>query len=105
VWGLVWIHAFIAFSLGVVIVRIICGSSSLGLFEVSPFWQKVVSFLYASFVEPPGVRLGVAVLIWIVVTFRRDDWVKLLGNEAASTGEPVRSTRNTYLKAKVLTPS
>lgn len=96
VWGLVWIHVFTVFLLGLMIVMIICAHPELGLFEVSPFWQKVVSLLYEFFFVRFGALSATAVLIWIIVTFRRDDWIKILGQKKADAGQRWKSptTRN-----------
>jgi hypothetical protein len=89
-WGLVWVHVFIAFLLGLIIVSTICDRPSLGLFTVSPFWQKTVAFWYEIFIALLGGRFAAAVLIWILVTFKRDDWSNLLGIEGARAGQPAR---------------
>jgi hypothetical protein len=56
----------------------ICDRPSLGLFAVSPFWRRVVSFWYEIFIALLGGRYAAAVLIWILVSIRRDDWITLL---------------------------
>ena len=96
VWGLVWIHVFIAFLLGLMIVALICAHPQLGLFEVSPFWQKAVSLLREFFLNRVGTPLATAVPIWMVVTFRRDDWIHILGQKKADAGQRWKSptTRN-----------
>ena len=86
-WGLVWIHVLIAFLLGLMIVLTICDLPSLGLFVLSPFWRKTVSFWYGIFVALLGGRFAAAVLIWIGVTFRRDDWINLLGTPQVSASK------------------
>lgn len=79
-WGLLWINLFIAFLLWAVILAAICYDPSLGLFSVSPFWQEVLEYTQEVLVRG---RYAAAVLIWIIVTFRRDDLTSFLGKEAA----------------------
>jgi hypothetical protein len=77
---------FIAFLLGLMVVFPIGFCPKLGLFEFSPFWRKILSFVNDFLLAPDGTRcFAAAVLIWIAVTFRRGDWVNLLG-EAGSEG-------------------
>jgi hypothetical protein len=92
--GLVWIHVFIAFLLGLMIISTVCANPSLGLFEVSPFWQKIVSLLFKFFVTRGDACLVTAVPIWIVVTFRREDWIKILGKEEAGVNKCSHPLRN-----------
>ncbi|MGA2242544.1 MAG: hypothetical protein ABSH11_11005 [Verrucomicrobiota bacterium] len=81
VWGLVWIHLFIAFLLWLIIVMMICMDPVIDLFEVSPFWQKAVLLLREFFFNNASMPLATAVLIWMVVSFRRDDWSSILGKK------------------------
>jgi hypothetical protein len=83
-WGLVWVHVFISFQLGLMILVKLCANPQISQFQVSPFWQRIVSLFYECFVEHIGTNLAAVVPIWILVTFRRDDWVKLLGKEGAA---------------------
>jgi hypothetical protein len=90
VWGLLWIHVFIAILLGLMIAFTITINPQLGLYEISPFWQNIVSFLRQFFVVRNGARFATAVLIWIVVTFRRDDWINILAKQETVTGKEVQ---------------
>jgi len=89
-WGLVWIHVFIVFLLGLMIVMIICAHPELGLFEVSPFWQMTLSLPWEFFLNRTGTPLATTVPIWMVVTFRRDDWLHILGNNKAGDAKRKR---------------
>lgn len=90
-WGLVWIHVFIAFLLGLMIATIICAFPELELFKVSSFWRELVLLLGKLFLTYQNAFCAVAFLIWMVVTFRRDDWIKILGQEGAGAGQQGKS--------------
>jgi hypothetical protein len=80
-WGLLWVHVFIAFLMGVMIVVVIWANPELDLFQASQSWQKAVWLLNECFGNRVGTPLIMAVLIWMVVTFRREDWINILGQK------------------------
>jgi hypothetical protein len=94
-WGLVSIHVFIAFLLGLVLCWMCCARPELGLFDVSPFWNSVVSFLFGFFVAHINTRFSAVVLIWILIAFRRDDWFKIPGREGNRAGRSEKPTAET----------
>jgi hypothetical protein len=69
------------------IVLTIRANPGLGLFEASPVGQKLVSFLNEFFFIRRGAPSAAAVLTWMVFTFRRDDWINILGKQPASAGK------------------
>jgi hypothetical protein len=93
-WGLVWIHLLIVFLLGLMIVVKICENPQVDMFAVSPFWHKVVLLLNEFFDNRAGTPSATAVLIWIVVTFRRNDWFSILGKEVAGADKCTRPPHN-----------
>ncbi len=74
VWGLLLIHAFILFSLQLWIWD---ESSALSLMRLSPFLQTVLDDLDYTLVTQLGASFSVPILIWILVTIRREDLFNL----------------------------
>jgi hypothetical protein len=68
--GLVLVHCFILFSLQSWIWD---ESAKLSLMTLSPFWQEVADDLEYTLLVQLGASFSVPVLIWILVTFRRQD--------------------------------
>jgi hypothetical protein len=75
-WGLILIHFFIVLKLAVRIVDIF-NREPLGLFVIGPFWEMGFYFLYFLMMN---LTFGfvVSTFIWILVTFRREDWRRLI---------------------------
>ena len=82
-WGLLWIHLFIALLLGLAIITLIGACPSLGVVDVPLFWWKFAWFIFALFSSRQAAPFAMAGLIWMVVTFRRDDWPHIFGKEEA----------------------
>ncbi len=70
IWGLLWIHAFILFSVWVYIWN---SSTEVSLVTLSPFWKEFADNLQYTLITQMGVSFSVPVLIWILVCFRRED--------------------------------
>ena len=84
-WGLLLIHAFILFSLQVWIWDY---SSSVSLFKLSPFWQTFMDDLQYTLLQQLGASFSVPILIWILVTIRREDLYNfVLPKDAARSGK------------------
>ena len=73
-WGLVLVHAFILFSVQSALWAV---SPDLSLITFSPFWGRVVDELDYALITQMGASFSVPVLIWILVTFRRQDYANL----------------------------
>ena len=69
-WGLLLIHAFILFSLQVWIWD---ESSAVSLLAVPPVGQTILDALQYTLLTNIGAGFSVPLLIWILVTFRRED--------------------------------
>ncbi len=68
-WGLLWQHVFIILALGFLIWN---ESSEIGLVILTPFWKHLaVSF---KDVLVSHISLTIPVIIWVLVTFRQEDW-------------------------------
>ena len=68
--GLFIIHCFILFSIQTWIWD---ESPGLNLITLSPFWKKIADDLSYTLMTQLGASFSIPVLIWIVVTYRRDD--------------------------------
>jgi hypothetical protein len=72
--GLVLVHCFILFSLQAWIWD---NSSDVSLMRLSGFWQEVAGELDYALINQLGASFSVPVVIWILVTFRRQDAGKI----------------------------
>jgi hypothetical protein len=90
--GLALAHAFVAGVLAVMIVRQYADSPDLLLFQFGPAERRVVKALYEVFVGYLGASYAVPVLLWIAVTFRREDWTRLFGQPGAPAAAPSTSS-------------
>lgn len=68
--GLVLVHLFILFSLQ---SWIWSNSTGVSLLTLSSFWQTVADDLSYALINQLGASFSVPVIIWILVTFRRQD--------------------------------
>ena len=95
-WGLLLIHAFILFSLQVWIWD---ESPALSLIDLSPFSQKIMDDLQYTLITQMGASFSVPILIWILVTIRRENLFNVPlpegGNEPSpKTNKRLVSTRD-----------
>jgi len=79
VWASVLMHVWIALSMIVLIVHGYSGDHVVAIYHFSPFWHKAFSFLRETMVKAPVTKYTVPAVIWILVTFRRSDWMLFLG--------------------------
>ena len=74
-WALVWggllIHGFVLLTLGIFIWN---ESTRLDLVMLTPFWKDIANRLEEQALNPVGPSFFAGALIWIVVTFRRQDF-------------------------------
>ena len=91
-WALVGIHLFVVGLLGLMIFQTVDTHPWLGLFQLPLLGGKIVSILCEILLTYSGATLAVTVLIWILATFRRDEWIGLLGETLpkANAGDPRR---------------
>ena len=83
-WGLVLIHAWIAFSVLLLVVHGYSGGNVIAIYDVSPSTHKALAFMREVLVKAPVIKYTVPAVIWMLVSFRRSDWAKMLG--ATETG-------------------
>ena len=71
--GLIAIHAFLLLAIGIYVLNHADKDSGLSVVTFSPFVKTIMSGLEETFIIQMGPGFVVAVLIWILVSFRRDD--------------------------------
>ena len=74
VWGLVLIHSFVVLILWLIILHQYIESPSLSLFLLKPFAHRIFNAVYAVLMRA-HVFFVVPVMVWLIVSFRREDWV------------------------------
>ncbi len=89
VWGLLLIHIFIALKLLVMITYLFSLDHPASLFKFSDFWNKALAGALQVIAPAPLTWLIVPIFIWILVTFRREDFGTYLGG--TGSGEPWES--------------
>lgn len=91
--GLAGMHALIVFWVWLMLLSLAHAHPELDLFQLPRFWHAIVTALYEIFVTYLGARFAASVVIWLLVTFRRDDWKKLLLVGQEATNSPPHSTQ------------
>ena len=71
-WGILWIHAFIALRLTITLLYALTSQPPY-IEGVTPFWSDVTNALYEVAVKVPTTSFVIPVLVWILVVFRRSD--------------------------------
>lgn len=74
-WGLVLIHLFLWFSVQAYIWD---ESTNVKLITLSPFWKNIAEGLVYILILQMGASFSVPLVIWILVTFKREDWKFLM---------------------------
>lgn len=78
VWGLVWVHVFVLLRVFVLVLFGFSGPPGVPLLSVGPFGHKVLDIALEVVSVSPVTSSLVPVLIWPLVTFRREDWAGAL---------------------------
>ena len=76
-WAMILIHAFIALKMLILILNPF-STEPLCLFELGPFFEQILAVATTLFVTYITPSYTVSVCIWILVSFRREDWLKIL---------------------------
>ncbi|PKL51028.1 MAG: hypothetical protein CVV39_00345 [Planctomycetes bacterium HGW-Planctomycetes-1] len=76
-WGMILIHGFIVFKLAIWITYGF-NKEPLSLLVLSPFWKRALLLTIYVFVRNLTFGFVVAIFIWILVSFRREDWSKIM---------------------------
>ena len=74
-WGLLWLHAFIALRLTIKLAADGFGANKVyALFEPGEFWRDMLRRLVEVVWENPSVSFVVPTLIWFCVAFSLAEW-------------------------------
>jgi hypothetical protein len=74
-WGILLVSAFLVFVLTFLVLYAFSFDHSSALFAFSPFWRWVVGGMVRVVALAPVTWLAVPTFIWVLVVFRRTDWV------------------------------
>lgn len=76
VWGMVLVHAFIAFRLSIKLLEggLAVPTKKYAIFQPGEFMLDVLKRMNQMFVEDPTISFVVPTLIWFAVAFTRQDW-------------------------------
>lgn len=83
--GLILIHGFIALKLAIRLLHAF-SIKPLSLFALSPFWKRMLAIAHQQFVVNVNFGFVVSIFIWILVSFRREDWLKILSSRDEISG-------------------
>jgi len=72
-WGLLLIHAYITCRLALLLLNGFSEDNALALYDLSPAVKGTIRYI-AKGVMPSG-NYVVPIFVWIIVLFRREDWV------------------------------
>lgn len=78
VMGLLAVHLFIAMRVALVLVKLFHGDAGYCLFRWSAPWDRALEEAFRIISEVPATTYVVPLILWLAVTFRRDDWDSLV---------------------------
>ena len=81
-WGLALIHCYIALKLTLRLI-VDFNREPIRLFTISPLWERTFYTFYQQFIANVNFGFVVAIFIWILVSFRREDWPWILLHKMA----------------------
>jgi hypothetical protein len=76
VWGLILMHAIVAFKLAIMILHLF-SNQRVSLLILNAFWKDVVVTTNQVVVRHLTTGFIIAFFIWVLVSFRREDWSKI----------------------------
>ncbi|MCK4659490.1 MAG: hypothetical protein KAV82_08210 [Phycisphaerae bacterium] len=79
-WGFLLVSMFVALRTGLILLYWLSSDSPLRLYELSPFWSRVLIYIFQITVVSPTLTFIMPVFIWVVATFRRGDLERWMGN-------------------------
>lgn len=78
-WGLLWVHLFVLLRFALLVVMIFHGDNPYSLFHWPPPWDTVLDEGTNILTVVPATEYVVPLILWMAVTFRREDLEPLLG--------------------------
>lgn len=79
-WGFLLTNGFICLKIILLIIHRFNHTESCNLFELNPAWKEKLNYLVYFLVESGETSLLVAVVIWLLVSFRKNEWKLFLSN-------------------------
>jgi len=76
-WGLLWINAFVLLRVWLRITDAFCDPKMLGLYNLSELWRSLLHGVMLVISRAPATAYFAPLLVWGLVTFRRDDWAAI----------------------------
>ncbi|MGB7583164.1 MAG: hypothetical protein WBL85_12040 [Sedimentisphaerales bacterium] len=86
--GILLIYCFIAAKLAAWVIDSF-SKEPLCLFSISPFWEKGF-YVFYNLMQDITFGFVAAAFIWILVSFRREDWANIVSGEQKSVRIPLR---------------
>lgn len=83
-WGLIGIHLFIALRIGVQLLAVLCVGDAVSVFSFLPAITEAVQKTALVLFSAPATTYTAPVFVWLVVTFRREDWQRLMAKPQPS---------------------
>lgn len=77
-WGLVLIHIYINFGIYIMLLFKFNAHPYLDVVNLSGFGKSIVEFIYPIVMVNPGTGIFVAVIVWLIVCFRKNDLSNLI---------------------------
>ena len=77
-WGIILIHGLVASTLALRIFHAF-NNEPLSMFVLNPFCRRVLSITHQAVAVNVTFGFVVCVFVWILVSFRRRDWIKIAG--------------------------
>ena len=84
-WGIILVNGFVALRVAIAILR---EFPNVDLFVFSPFWGRVIEVTHDVVSVSTVTSCVVPALIWLLVTFRHEDWGAILRISGASRTTP-----------------
>jgi len=75
--GTILLHVYINFTLLIEILSQFSDYPVIDVVHLSPFWLKVVKFIYPIVRVNFGTGFFVAVLVWLIVCFKKEDFTRI----------------------------
>jgi hypothetical protein len=85
VWGLLLMHVFVVLKIAIMILELF-KSEPVSLLILSPLWAGVVDTVYRVITNPLTISFIITFFVWVLVTFRRGDWEKIVLGQGSRVG-------------------
>lgn len=86
--GLILMHVWIAGSLLLLVIHAYSRGGDLALFDFGPTLNRGLAYLVEVVVTAPVTKYAVPAVFWVLVTFRRSDWQRLMPPKRGAESSP-----------------